>query len=240
MEKEIVERKEQLFVDLNKYVPQIEWEFKEVKEINRYLNDGRNLGGYDVVFHGLHNESKDYCFILFDNGRDDVIEVGFNHFDNGDGKNKKYVRDWDSVNEFFNEFCIGFKERERKILNGEMITPNMIEFQSFGNYIMSKVEYSEGFLNLLFTDSYNGDSLKESIKDIFDSFETKYRDLMKKNNSKEVYEKLYKNKNGYFGTPDEMVKSYLNERFVGELEYWMEEFWKEVEESESTLMKDFN
>lgn len=233
MKKDIEKRKKQLLVELDKNVPQIDWNFKEVKEVKRYLNDGRILEEFDIYFSGVHKESNDSCFIKFDGGRESVLELGFSHI-SGDPMYKDYIPviGWDGVNEFFNEFCIGFEERERKIMSGEMKTPNMKEFEYFGNYIMSNVEYSEGFLNLIFQDYSCGSSPKGTIKSIFNGFERDYRDLMKKTKSKEEYEKHYKNKNGYFGTPHEMVKSFLDERFVGELDYRLEDLWKEVEEEE--------
>ena len=59
MNKEIKKRKDELLVELKKNVPQIDWEFKEVKEEKRYLNDGRTLEGFDIYFNGTHKESKD-------------------------------------------------------------------------------------------------------------------------------------------------------------------------------------
>ena len=79
MNKEIKKRKDELLVELKKNVPQIDWEFKEVKEEKRYLNDGRTLEGLDIYFNGTHKESKDDCFIKFDNGRLDVLDVGYYH-----------------------------------------------------------------------------------------------------------------------------------------------------------------
>ena len=240
MNKEIKKRKDELLVELKKNVPQIDWEFKEVKEEKRYLNDGRTLEGLDIYFNGTHKESKDDCFIKFDNGRLDVLDVGYYHMGskelyNGKNTNYKHIRDWDGVNEFFNEYCIGYEGREEKIKSGEMVTPNMSKIKSVGNYNTSKNEYSEGILNLLLDVSdlsLFGKKIKKSIKSSFNNFEGKHRELFMKKNNKETYERLDKVHKGnfYFGTPIEMVQSFIEDKLVGEMEYWLEDKWNEVEE----------
>jgi hypothetical protein len=38
-------------------------------------------------------------------------------------------------------------------------------------------------------------------------------------------------KNSYYGTPFEMVLSYLDEKLEGEIEYWLKDIWNGVEVS---------
>ena len=231
MNKEIQKSKDELLVELKKNVPQIDWEFKEVKEEKRYLNDGRTLEGFDIYFNGTHKESKDNCFIKFDNGRLYVLEVGYHHMGsnqlyNGKNKNYKHISDWDGVNEFFNEYCIGFEGREEKIKSGDMITPNMEEMKSVGNYNMSKDEYSQGLLNLLLpypnTNNFNGKSDIHYVNEFFSDFEKKYKELNKELNTNDIGD--------YFGTPSEMIESFLDRKLISELEHYLEQLWEEVEE----------
>ena len=243
MNKEIKKRKDELLVELKKNVPQIEWKFDRVDEEITHFNDGPTHKGYDRFFfnfNGTHKESKDDCFIKFDNGRLDVLDVGYYHMGSEelyDGKNTnyKFIRDWNGVNEFFNEYCIGYEGREEKIKSGEMVTPNMSRIKSVGNYHTSKNEYSEGILNLLLDVSegqYLNKELKKSIKSSFNNFEGKHRELFKKKYDKETYERLDKVHKGnfYFGTPIEMVQSFIEDKLVGEMEYWLEDKWNEVKE----------
>lgn len=243
MNKEIQKRKDELLVELNKNVPQIEWEFQRVVEEIKHYKDGRTLNGYDIFFNGIHKESKDECFIKFDNGRLNVLELGYYHIPTEslgyqcENKNHKHISDWDGVNEFFNEYCIGFEGREEKIKSGEMITPNMNRIMSVGTYNTSKNEYSEGMLNLLLNNGsskvyFGGGSPKDILKQYFNDFEQQYRELMKKTQSKEDYERFHKDKNSYYGTPIEMVLSYLDDKLDGEMEYYLEDKWEEVEEEE--------
>ena len=230
MNKEIKKRKDELLVELKKNVPQIDWEFKEVKEEKRYLNDGRTLEGFDIYFNGTHKESKDGCFIKFDNRRLSVLEVGYYHMGTNqlyDGKNKnhKHISDWDGVNKFFNEYCIGFEGREEKIKSGDMITPNMEEMKSVGNYTMSKGEYSQGLLNLLLpypNTHFNGKSDIHYVNQFFSDFEKKYKELNKELNTNDIGD--------YFGTPSEMIESFLDRRLITELEHYLQQLWEEVEE----------
>ena len=248
MNKEIKKRKDELLVELKKNVPQIEWEFNRVDEEIKHFNDGITYERYDSFcfnFNGKHKESKDDCFIKFDNGRLDVLEVGYYHmgskqFYDGKNTNYKHIKDWDGVNEFFNEYCIGYEGREEKIKSGEMVTPNMSRIKSVGNYHTSKNEYSEGILNLLLDVSegqYLNKKIKKSIKYLFDNFEGKYRELFKKKYDKETYERLDKvhKENFYFGTPIQMVQSFIEDKLVGEMEYWLEDTWNEVEEELETI-----
>ena len=155
------------------------------------------------------------------------------------GKNSKWIYEdrgnyigtpfkcvWDKINEFFNEYCIGFEGREEKIKSGDMITPNMEEMKSFGNYEMSKDEYSQGLLNLLlpYPNSYgfNGKTDIDYVNQSFSDFEKKYKELNKELNT--GYD------GGYFGTPSGMIESFLDRKLVGELEYYLEQLWEEVEE----------
>jgi hypothetical protein len=233
-------RKEKLLIELKKNVPQIDWKYTEIKEEITHLNDGRTHEKYDIYFDGIHKESKDKCFIKFNNGRENVLRVGYNHFsDDGmydgmyDGRNTnhEHIYNWDGVNEFFNEYCVGFEERERKIKSDEMETPNMKNMKTFGNYTMSKIEYSEGFLNLILKNCYSNfyeGSHKSHIKELFTEIENRYRELIKETHSKEEYEEHFKNTDGFFGTPSKMVESYLEESLVGELGYWLEDKWEEI------------
>mgnify|MGYP001187410473 CR=1 FL=1 len=240
MKTEIQKRRDELLVELRINVPQIEWEFQRVDEEIKYFNDGRTLSGYDIFYNGIHKESKDECYIKFDNGRLDVLELGYNHIPNEslgyqcENTNYKYIYDWDGVNEFFNEYCIGFEGREKKIKNGEMITPNMSRMKSVGTYETSKNEYSEGMLNLLLDNRSSVGLLKE----YFNDFEQQYRELMKKTQSKEEYERFHKDKNSYYGTPFEMVLSYLEQKLEGEIEYWLEDKLNEVEEEVLETIKN--
>ena len=256
MNKEIKKRKDELLVELKKNVPQIEWEFNRVDEEIKHFKDGITYERYDMFFinfNGTHKESKDDCFIKFDNGRLDVLEVGYYHmgskelYDGYDGKNTnhKYIRDWDGVNEFFNEYCIGYEGREEKIKSGEMVTPNMSRIKSVGNYHTSKNEYSEGILNLLLDVSegqgqYFNKELKKSIKYSFDNFEGKHRELFKKKYDKETYERLDKVHKGnfYFGTPIQMVQSFIEDKLEGTMDYWLEDRWNEVEKEELETIKN--
>lgn len=225
MNVEIQKRKDELLEELNTMVPQIEWEFQRVVEEIRHFKDGQTLKGYDIFFNGVHKESKDECFVKFDGGRNNVLELGYNHFPNQSlgykctNTNHKYIDDWDGVNEFFNEYCIGFEGREEKIKNGEMISPNMYSISNVGFYETSKNEYSEGMLNLLFgisnMDTIVNNSLKGYLKELFNDFESNYQ-------------KLGCNKNGYFGTPIEMLQSFINEQVENELGYWLEEEWDKM------------
>ena len=54
MNKKIEKRKDELLVELNKNVPQIEWEFQKVNEEVQHFNDGRTYNGYDIFFNGIH------------------------------------------------------------------------------------------------------------------------------------------------------------------------------------------
>ena len=138
MNKKIEKRKDELLVELNKNVPQIEWEFQKVNEEVQHFNDGRTYNGYDIFFNGIHKESKDECFIKFDNRSDDVLELGYYHIPTESlgyqckNTNYKIIEDWDEVNEFFNEYCIGYEGREEKIKSGEMVTPNMRRIKRVG------------------------------------------------------------------------------------------------------------
>ena len=109
MNVEIQKRKDELLIELNTMVPQIEWEFQRVVEEIRHFKDGQTLKGFDIFFNGVHKESKDECYIKFDGGRSNVLELGYNHFPNQSlgyectNTNHKYINDWVGVNEFFNE-----------------------------------------------------------------------------------------------------------------------------------------
>jgi|GEM_PF-6387362 len=229
MNKEIQKRKDELLDELNKNVPKIEWEFKEIKEEKRYLNDGRTLEGFDIYFNGTHKESKDNCYIKFDDGRLDVLELGYYHMGtnqwyNGKNKNYKYIEDWDGVNEFFNEYCIGFEGREEKIKSGEMVTPNMMRMKSVGSYNMSKDEYSQGLLHLLLphpTKSFNGKTDIDYINQSFSNFEKEYKELRKEFNLDDDC--------GYFETQSEMIESFLDTKLSSEIEHYLGEVMNEVE-----------
>ena len=249
MNKKIEKRKDELLVELNKNVPQIEWEFQKVNEEVQHFNDGRTYNGYDIFFNGIHKESKDECFIKFDNRSDDVLELGYYHIPTEllgyqcKNTNYKIIEDWDEVNEFFNQYCIGYEGREEKIKSGEMVTPNMRRIKRVGTYDTSKNEYSEGMLNHLLeiSEDWNtNEHLKEFIKDSFNDFEEKNRELFKKKYDKETYERLDKVHKGnfYFGTPIEMVQSFIEDKLVGEMEYWLEDKWNEVKEEELETIKN--
>lgn len=240
MNSEIKKRKDEVLVELKLNVPQIEWEFQRVDEEIKHFNDGRTLNGYDILFNGIHKESKDECFIKFENGRLNVLELGYYHIPNESlgyqckNTNYNYITDWEGVNEFFNKYCIGFEGREEKIKSGEMVTPNMSRMKSVGIYETSKNEYSEGMLNLLL----ENDSSISLLKQYFIDFEHQYRELMKKSQSKEDYERFHLDKNSYYGTPFEMVLSYIEQKLEGEMEYWLEDKWNEVEEEVLETIKN--
>ena len=238
MNKEIEKRKDELLVELKKNVPQIEWEFQRVVEEIRHYKNERTLKGYDIFFEGIHNESKDECFIKFDNGREDVLELGYLHIPTESlgyqckNTNHKHIDDWDGVNEFFNKYCIGYEGREEKIKSGDMVTPNMYDIQSIGTYTTSKNEYSEGVLNLLFEiskmDTNLNNSKKGHIKSCFNEFEEKY----KKFSEHSI--------NGYFGTSSEMIKYFISDILYGELECWLDKIWKEVVEEEGRELESLD
>ncbi|MBL6871168.1 MAG: hypothetical protein ISQ95_01080 [Flavobacteriales bacterium] len=229
MKSKVETRKDELLVELNKNVPQIEWEFKEIKEEKRYLNGGTTLEGFDIYFNGTHKESKDDCYIKFDNGRLDVLELGYYHMGNnqvynGKNKNYKHISDWDGVNEFFNEYCIGLEGREEKIKSGEMVTPNMLEMKNVGTYKMSQNEYSQGLLHLLLPHPikyFSGKTDIDHINQSFLDFEKEYKELKKELNSDNDYD--------YFGNPSEMVLSFLESKLSGEIEHYLGEVMNEVE-----------
>jgi hypothetical protein len=226
MKVEIQKRKEEILLELNKMVPQIDWEFQRVVEDIRHFKDGRTLKSYDIFFNGIHKISKDECFIKFEGGRVDVLEVGYNHIPNQslgykcENTNYKHINDWDGVNEFFNEYCIGVEGRLEKIKTGDMITPNMYRIMNVGIYETSNEEYSEGFLNLIFGISSKDDMnvnhfLKGYLKRMFNDFES-------------TYLKIGSNSNGYFGTPLEMLKSFIENKVLHEMDYWLEQEWNKM------------
>ncbi len=226
MNVEIQKRKDELLIELKTMVPQIEWEFQRVVEEIRHFKDGQTLKGFDIFFNGVHKESKDECFIKFDGGRSNVLELGYNHFPNQSlgyectNTYHKYINDWVGVNEFFNEYCIGFEGREEKIKSGDMISPNMYSISNVGFYETSKNEYSEGMLNLLFGISNMVDPninhfLKGYLKSMFNEFENNYF-------------KLERNNNGYFGTPFEMLKSFIENKVLHEMDSWLEKEWDKM------------
>lgn len=226
MKVEIQKRKDELLLELKKMVPQIDWEFQRVVEEIRHFKDRPTRKSYDIFFNGIHKKSKDECFIKFDGERDNVLELGYNHIPNQSlgyeckNTNYKYIDDWDGVNEFFNEYCIGFEGREEKIKTGDMITPNMYRIMNVGFYETSNEEYSEGVLNLLFEISSMDDMkvnhfLKGYLKRIFNDFESNYL-------------KLGSNNNGYFGTSLEMLKSFIENKVLHEMDSWLEEEWDKM------------
>ncbi|MDA7744858.1 hypothetical protein N8911_02040 [bacterium] len=230
MNKEIQKRKDELLVELIINVPQIEWEFQRVDEEIKHFNDGRTLNGYDIFYNGIHKESKDECFIKFDNGRLNVLELGYYHFPNDwlgyqwKNINYNYINDWDGVNEFFNKYCIGFDGREEKIKSGEMVTPNMMRMKSVGSYNMSKDEYSQGLLHLLLphpTKNFNGKTDIDCINQSFSNFEKEYKELRKEFNLDDDC--------GYFGTQSEMIESFLDTKLSSEIEHYLGEVMNEVE-----------
>jgi len=234
------QRKDELLVELKKNVPQIDWKFLKIETKTTTLGDGREWNNHKIHFEGIHKDSKDECFIIDEGGENDFI-CGYYHIKQSmyRGENSKWIYEdrgnyigtpfksvWDKINEFFNEYCIGFEGREEKIKSGDMITPNMEKMKSVGNYEMSKDEYSQGLLNLLlpYPNSYgfNGKTDIDYVNQSFSDFEKKYKELNKELNTG--------NDGGYFETPSEMIESFLDTKLVGELEYYLEQLWEEVEE----------
>ena len=239
MNKEIQKRKDEILVELNKNVPQIDWKLFKIENKSTTLSDGNGFDGVEIHFEGIHKESKDECFII-DDGSEGSFTCGYYHMKHlwYRGKNTKWIYEddgrtigvpfksiWDKINEFFNEYCIGFEEREEKIKSGDMITPNMKEMKSVGNHKMSKDEYSQGLLNLLLpypNTHFNGKSDIHYVNQFFSDFEKKYKELNKELNTND--------KGGYFGEPSEMIESFLDRKLLGELEYYLQQLWEEVEE----------
>lgn len=209
------QRKDELLIELKKNVPQIDWKFSKIETKTTTLGDGREWNNHKIHFEGIHKESKDECFIIDEDGGNEFI-CGYYNFvkSNYIGKNSKWIYEddgrtigvpfksvWDKINEFFNEYCIGFEGREEKIKSGDMITPNMEEMKRSNEYKMSKNEYSQGLLNLLLpypnTNPYNGKNDIHRVNEYFSRFEKKYKELNKELNT--GYD------GGYFGTPSGMV-----------------------------------
>ena len=62
----------------------------------------------------------------------------------------------------------------------------------------------------------------------------------KKKNNKETYERLDKVHKGniFFGTPIQMVQSFIEDKLVDEMEYWLEDKWNEFKEIELETIKN--
>lgn len=96
----------------------------------------------------------------------------------------------------------------------------MYSISNVGFYETSKNEYSEGMLNLLFGISNMVDPninhfLKGYLKSMFNEFENNYF-------------KLERNNNGYFGTPFEMLKSFIENKVLHEMDSWLEKEWDKM------------
>ena len=236
----ILERRDELLKKLQKEVPNFNWEFQRLQTKGLYHNIDKEGWETEEMYETKYvfRTEKDFSDdgdtfkkvsgeiqISFRNEGLD-IECYFNDEVSYSNKQRTLVPKWDSesekeqwdkVREFFNTYMIPISKR----IETKLHTPRIDDLYN-GLYQSYTYEFNEILLKVLLDEE-----IRNYYKTIFNDFEDDYNKLMKENNQSS-------NPNGYFGTPVEMIKSFLEEREV-DLEDYLEQQmeWIKKEELEN-------
>ena len=234
-----LKRRDKLLKKLQKEVPSIDWEFQRLETKGIYHNIDKEGWENEEMYRILYvfKCKKDFgddgdTFtkvsgeIQFEH-RNDVeldIQCFFNDEVSYINKQRKLVpnydsdsekEQWDKVREFFKTYMIPISKR----IETELHTPR-IDSLYYNLHKCYQYEFNEILLRTLFDDEDN----RKHYKTIFNDFENDYNKLMKENNKS--------NQIGYFGTPMEMIKSFLEEKGMCEMEYYLEQQMEWIKEDE--------
>ncbi len=128
---------------------------------------------------------------------------------------------WNQVRDYFQTYLIPFEER----MKNKVPTPRLDKIRYYLNYC-STYEYDLIMMEMLYgedisftmddgTEYPNND--KKCFLDIFENFENQFK------------EDYPKEKSGWFGSPIQMLKTYMVEKGVHEMEYWLEDKQEEIQ-----------
>ena len=127
---------------------------------------------------------------------------------------------WNQVRDYFQTYLISFEERKKN----KVPTPRLDKIRYYLNYC-SQYEYDLIMMEMLYGKdiSFTTDDgteypnrEKKWFTDIFENFENQF---------KEDYPK----ENGWFESPTEMLTTYMKEKGVHEMEYWLEDKQEEIQ-----------
>lgn len=239
----VLERRDELLKKLQKEVPNFDWEFQRLQTKGLYFPSNEESWETEEMYQTKYvfRTKKDFgddgnkfkkvsgeIQIEYRNDEEIDIECFFDDDISCYNKQSKLIPSWDLLEEeqleevrgFFNTYMIPISKR----IETKLPTPRISSLYN-GLHKCYSYEFNEILLKTLLWE----EDTRKTYESIFNHFEDDYNKLMKENN--QTYP------NGYFGTPIEMIKSFLEDK-IGEVEYYLEQKMDEVIEEELETIKE--